>query len=248
MKTRFVAKGLTVALLSILFISPMLASQPRPESASKNVRGEFEERYQAYREGVRQDFLELPHRSTVGPRAHKHLIEISKLGPAVLPFIIEKSRETNDFFLNLPLFIVTKKTFEKTEWPKDSPKDAKATAKMFIDWWEKSGPQTPQRFEQRYVELRVLREQHKKDETQEKYRQIRRLGIAALPSIMEKVKLGDIELIPIISELTDGKIKKDITQSECLDWWEKNKQEWLIPFEENSTIEENSTVHDPNNK
>jgi hypothetical protein len=60
------------------------------------------------------------------------------------------------------------------------------------------------------------------------------LGIFALPSIMVKVEQGNTELIPAISELTDGKVDKNAKKSDCLNWWKNNKQKWLMPSDEKS--------------
>jgi len=48
--------------------------------------------------------------------------------------------------------------------------------------------------------------------------------------MVDKIKMGDTELIEVVSELTAGKVKHNATAEECLDWWEKNKEDWLIPF------------------
>jgi hypothetical protein len=49
------------------------------------------------------------------------------------------------------------------------------------------------------------------------------LGIFVLPSMVEKVEQGNIELVPAISELTGGKIDKNAKKSDCLDWLEKEQ-------------------------
>jgi len=54
--------------------------------------------------------------------------------------------------------------------------------------------------------------------------------------IIEKVKQGDTELIPVISRLTDGQVEENANISQCTAWWRDNKQKWLIPFPNNRPI------------
>ena len=101
-------------------------------------------------------------------------------------------------------------------------------------YWVKEGPQHAKReFEKYYPGLK--RAQEKRPDKPDIHASITKKmfggGIAALPFAVEKVKEGDLTLIPAISGLTNGELKKSATQKECLEWWEKNKQKWLIAFE-----------------
>ena len=57
---------------------------------------------------------------------------------------------------------------------------------------------------------------------------MRSLGILALPHMVKRVEQGEVDLIPAISELTDGALKKTATRSECLEWWNKAKDKSLV--------------------
>jgi hypothetical protein len=48
--------------------------------------------------------------------------------------------------------------------------------------------------------------------------------------IKDKVGLGDQELVPLVSTLTGGKVDPNASTSQCVSWWEQNKEQWLIPF------------------
>lgn len=52
-----------------------------------------------------------------------------------------------------------------------------------------------------------------------------KLGNQAVPSIMDKIKLGDESLIPVLSEIT-GFVPRNATVDKSLDWWERNKSTW----------------------
>jgi hypothetical protein len=49
--------------------------------------------------------------------------------------------------------------------------------------------------------------------------------------MIEEVQQGETALIPLISRLVDRELPEDATQQQCLAWWNKNKDKWLIPFE-----------------
>jgi hypothetical protein len=76
-------------------------------------------------------------------------------------------------------------------------------------------------------------------EAGEVLRALEGLGIAALPFMMEKIKEGDYDMLPAIAELTEDKALKahppagqpvEERARGCLEWWEKNKEQWTIPF------------------
>ena len=100
-------------------------------------------------------------------------------------------------------------------------------------WWQKGQEHTRQRFEAIHSEWRNLKKETEaqKNLARRKFNNMSDLGIAALPFMIEKVQEGDTIFIPVISRLTDGQLKKTATKEDCLDWWNKNKGRWLIPFE-----------------
>ena len=46
----------------------------------------------------------------------------------------------------------------------------------------------------------------------------------------EKIKLGETELIPVVSQLSGYDIKEDANSAAVLKWWDTNKERWTIPF------------------
>jgi len=108
---------------------------------------------------------------------------------------------------------------------------------LWCYWWEVEPEFTEQRFEKYYREWKRVVEEKPQAHSAHSYRQNKMLqaGIPALPFLVEKVKNGDVALITTISELTNRELKKTATQEQCLEWWNKNKRKWLIPFEETLT-------------
>jgi len=89
------------------------------------------------------------------------------------------------------------------------------------------------RFSQRYGDYARLRREspEKTKAIKSQVSAITRWGLAALPLMMEKIAEGDTSLVPLVSELVDGKVAPDATQAQCLAWWQANKERWLIPFD-----------------
>jgi len=106
--------------------------------------------------------------------------------------------------------------------------------KAWSNWWQGGQKLTKLRFHTIHSKWKDM----KKETESERYvagKQFLKmvdLGIPALPFMIEKVQQGEKEFISAISMLTGGKLKKTSTRAECLDWWNKNKQKWLIPFGE----------------
>jgi hypothetical protein len=193
----------------------------------------FQQEYESYLKASKKDYEESPVRSSsLGPRGLKYMHNIAKMGPKALPNLIEKLEKTGDLGLNFPIILITKKSFIKSEWPQGRYGDSTTEAKLFIEWWDIGRKQTPKYFAERYSKWKILREQgnEKESEAKAELENIRALGIAALPMIIEKVKQGDKELIPIVSKLTDGQVEENASIPQCAAWWRDNKQKWLIPF------------------
>jgi hypothetical protein len=92
------------------------------------------------------------------------------------------------------------------------------------------GPWLSSRFNELHQEWRRLNNERKSELAGTKYAEMKNLGIAAVPYIIEKVKGGDPTLIPMASELSSGQLKADATRAQALEWWEANKAKWLAPF------------------
>lgn len=162
---------------------------------------------------------------------NKYYREIVKLGIPALPYLIYKIEE-GGVALGDAVTIITKKRFEEYEQPEYIVWDSKSTATAVVKWWPKARKETPQKFKRLYIEWKNLKNQGKEKEKEEKEKleHIRALGIAALPMIIEKVREGDKELIPIVSKLTNDQVDPNTSISQCFAWWRDNKQKWLIPF------------------
>jgi len=66
--------------------------------------------------------------------------------------------------------------------------------------------------------------------------ELRKYGVAVLPFLVEAVRQRDVDMVRVISSVTGGEVKKDATREQVVSWWRQNKQQWVMPDEEVSTV------------
>jgi len=98
--------------------------------------------------------------------------------------------------------------------------------------WLKVGRQwTRQRLESTYQDWKRMKGGPLQNIEGNRRWKMTQLGIAALPFLIEKIATGDTELIEQVSQLTRGKVSRDASREEVLQWWDKNSESWTMPFE-----------------
>lgn len=204
-------------------------------NAEENIEKQFEIKYQAWKEYISRP--EITVQSIAGERFEcTQFQEIVKLGLPVLPYIIRKMEENPDERLLWKAIEEITKVKIRGKYYKQKNvfifpnfPDWKPRENVYLYWREKGRKQTPEQLEISFTNWKYLKKQGKEEEARKKYQKIKDLGIATLPYVMEKIQQGEIELIPIVSYLTDDAVKKDLTPSECVEWWNKNKDKWILP-------------------
>jgi len=196
--------------------------------AQDNQAGQrFEEKYQAWKTWTTNHWF----MSTYD--ANREYQEIVALGLPALPYLFKKiENNPEDFHLEYAVELISKRKFDKSEWPPDKLDrlgDSITKSKMYVQWWKVGRHKTGERFGELHENIKALKAQKKDIEAAAIRVKILNLGIAVLPAMMVRVEKGDADVIPLISELTDGAVKADLKPAECLDWWAKNKQIWLLP-------------------
>ncbi len=115
--------------------------------------------------------------------------------------------------------------------------DANTLPDLWSQWW-RGGPQfTRARLEAKHSEWKAMKKENQpeKSNANSKLSEMADLGIPAIPFMVEKVRQGETDFIPLISRLTNKELAETATKEQCLAWWEANKQKWLIPFPEPNT-------------
>ncbi len=107
------------------------------------------------------------------------------------------------------------------------------STKIWKYWFKNGKNWTKQKFDEEYIKYL----QGKSSDTNELFPEYKRnenrniltkLGVAALPLIIEKIEQGESDLIPLVSQLTDNRIKNDVEVKDVLSWWKANKEKWII--------------------
>lgn len=205
--------------------------------APENIKEEFEQKYRVWREYI-SSHPEFRLLSIAGPQFEcPQFKEIVKVGPPVLPYVVQKIEENpNEQLLWKAIEEIAKvkilAEYDKAKRMAVFPDFPNVTPgeEVYVYWWKTARKETPKRFEMLNAEWEELKNEGKEDEAKEKYKEIRHLGIAALPMMMDKVGEGDRELVAVVSELTAGKVDPNASIPQCVSWWEQNKEDWLIPF------------------
>jgi hypothetical protein len=215
----------------------LLSSAIAVTETSKNPREEFEQKYIAWRDYISSHPEFRVMSIATSQFTCPQFKDIVKLGPDTLPYIVQKIEEDpNGQYLWMAIDRIAKvriyakydEVKKETVFP-DFP-DVKPKENIYVYWWREGHKSTPSLFQKRHTKLKELRMQKKDKEANIEYRKIIDLGIDALPCMIEEVEKGDMELISVISFLTDGKVEPDASIEQCVSWWEKNRQHWLIPF------------------
>lgn len=165
------------------------------------------------------------------PHYNEHLGEIVKMGVPVLPFIIEKMEKKEfgmDFLLEFAVYSISRKGFEKEDWPEGKRGGSHAAAAMLIDWWHNGLKDTENSFNRYYQEWKRDHAENKEEEAEDKLLSIKKLGIAAMPFMINKIEEGDLEFIKIISDHTNESLSEDASKDECIDWWNENEDKYTI--------------------
>ena len=178
---------------------------------------------------------------------NKDYYEIVDMGVVVIPFIIEKieSKKKSVSSIRSALFKILKyksNTLYNRETKKvifiDFPEYNSKKKPFFDFWWYKGRKKIPQTLKTRYEEYKQLKSRRDVKGAEEKLQKIQNLGYDGLPVMIEMVKSGEVDLIPVISRLTASEKRGDVNlpasarAEEVLQWWEKNKERFLVPVVE----------------
>jgi len=214
------------------------------------LKNEFESEYRAWKKAVDEKGF------SSAPQYNEHFYEIIDMRAPVLPFIIEKMEKKEyglDFLLESAFYFITKMRFDKSEWPKGKLGDSHTAAAMYVDWWHNGIKDTEKSFNHYYQQWSKCKAENNTEKADEILRHIDRLGIAAIPFMIEKINNGDKEFIKIISgysfasminrirksdykydfieSIADNKntkLNENASIDEFTEWWSANKDLYTI--------------------
>ncbi|NQT82735.1 hypothetical protein HQ563_06905 [bacterium] len=168
---------------------------------------------------------------------------IVELGPAALPHIVEKAKHSDPLLivaayrilkLRLEMKREGKKPAEYVWYVEGFPELGRKRSpfgrrELCFWWWREGRHSAGKKLQQFLKEYNGLRKEGQFNEAKRAYGRIVGLGTVALPHLVEKIREGHSELVPALSEVTDGQVGKDASAADCLDWWTKNKSRWTVP-------------------
>jgi len=222
-------------VFAVACLSVALAPDDGPQEerlTPQQVRAEFERRYHAWRESLRQMRVEeyLAHGDPLLTKATaRPYWQMMELGLPALPYIMQKM-EAGDWWLARGVYVIAKRRFHRSEYsnPADYG-DAHTKADMLLAWWQRGEEGPQRRFQQLYAKWRQVKTpggtvlwtaetllyDHRGEltsprarmeftEAGEVYDAIQCLGIAALPHIVKTLQQGHADLLAIAVKLTDG--------------------------------------------
>jgi hypothetical protein len=218
-----------------------------------DLKSRFESEYRAWKEQVESQ------RFSSAPEFNEHFTKIVKMGIPVLPLIIDKMEKREfsmDFLLESAFYLISRKDFEKEDWPKGKRGDSHTAAAMYIEWWHNGIKDTQNSFDHYYRQWKRDLAEKKEDEANNKLLSIRKLGIVAMPFMIDKIKKGDLKFvkiisdyskiqypvnyigegdlqsIKIISDYTSESLNENASKDECIAWWNENKDKFTIVQDE----------------
>ncbi|HPC95342.1 MAG TPA: PKD domain-containing protein [Sedimentisphaerales bacterium] len=210
-------------LIDPLWHSSAYAQLPFEEQTAHRQR--FEGEYEAWK----RDCDRVAFSSDTNSRLQsEHFKRIVAMGPAVLPYIVEKSVEDPNFAWIVWAWLYVARVNPDpmiNPWAKEP----------MADWWSGGKKQARVRFETLYGQWKYSREQGDTGQVRERQRTMQALGISVLPYLIEKLDAAAVQLLEVIEQLTGTAADTSGLSPEqrigtCRTWWAQNKEKWLVPF------------------
>lgn len=208
---------------------------------SDTIEQTYNQELNKFLEEFHEDPLENPIKIMFFNQIESYLQGIIRLGPPALPFIyrtMKNSPESEVPLLYIAMRKISKKDFHQDDFTVSQSRNSLEMTRRYIQWWEKDRFQTKERFDELYGKLKTLPDGKEKETVRQK---LLFLGIPAIQYAVEKVEAGETDFMDAIDYWTDNSLKKEIEKNNvapekqreyCLEWWEKNKNKWELPPQE----------------
>lgn len=158
--------------------------------------------------------------------------ELIDLGPTAVPFLIEKMAKRQDMELFPRQFkaccAITRKRFQPCEVM--AAARAGTLPDLFVHWWNVERRNNPQAFAALYDDWKAAMKEGNLSATHDALEGMRNMGVDALPFIMEKIRGGDDELVPLVGRIMGKPVGGDRpTAASVLEWWIANEKIIRLP-------------------
>jgi hypothetical protein len=188
----------------------------------------FEQIYSAWREELRRPTAWSTKRAPVGFHA------MVQLGPKCVPLIFGKLGTTTDNVekqeLVAALGEITQKYFGGWTLHREIHGNAQILVELYAIWWERGRLVTSRDFDVRFARWKHARASSDLREIKESWNDIRDMGIDIYPLLVEKIRAGDNDLVPMIAAIAREPIAGDpATRQSVLEWWSRDADKWTLP-------------------
>ena len=163
-------------------------------------------------------------------------MRIYNLGHDVIPLLIKKLDEDYNSNSGLELILMgltgARPPMEKNV--SDEEERWVYYEKRWSYWWNNMRKNLPDVISKNLNEYEVLKSKRDVKGAEKQLKKIDELGYDTLPYLIDYVKNGKIDLIPVISKITRTNneqvdLPKTSTKDECLIWWKENKDRFIMP-------------------
>lgn len=171
--------------------------------------------------------------------AWPELCNIAKYGPAILPLVfrhleedITQNRMDSHLYADYGslIRIITHKVFPKDEWAPGTFFDPTTETMMYFNWWKEGRRNSKQKFTNLYAKHKSLLLEKKVADDKDVIKHITSMGVEVMPFIIEQIRAGDDNLIPLVSSVMLDPIGgENPTRESVLKWWEEYKDYITIP-------------------
>lgn len=206
----------------VILATLLLCLTTAAEEATNNVpvclRSEFETHYIAWKEHCEQVIAS----SCISSRLQsEHFHAIVKMGIDALPLVAEKCiHDTNFHWIGWAWTTLTQMHNDPATnpWAKDSVRI----------WWEGGTELAMQRSSFLLNEMKNARTEGRHGDAHKAQKTLQALGIFSLQTLMEELKTGNSDVIPVIKSILRDELTATDTK-EILDWWDKNNHNYTLP-------------------
>jgi hypothetical protein len=167
--------------------------------------------------------------------------EIIKLGLPVVPIILETINWENQLDNNSPSFHLQHALREITKVHFGNRLEnfgdklerrlvyySPNNNEYWQMWYRKSKEYTRTEFDVNIAAWHGIKNKNNPELKTEIKQRLTDIGVLVIPYLIEKINADDLELIPIISKLTDDNVAANSTKEQIITWWNKNKNRYTM--------------------
>lgn len=209
-----------------------------------NATDKWEDIFEQWDKEIKEERENHPERSYIEIKTASYY-EILNIGPKILPQLIQLEKENKGKNITLLIREISKMKCEsvfdekrKVYIYKDYPdyvyappgfhpeKDINNADSIWIYWWDKGRKLAPELFAKKYSAYEEAKKSNNDEKIKDTYTKLQNMGVIILPNLLEKIKNGEKDLIPMFSYLSNEKVPVDASANDCEKWWNKNKSQY----------------------